>query len=290
MFEIMAVDRADIIEAQFLEQGAAGRHTARELVGLLGRLVQRAGQLARQLLGHVAQAQKLAARHQSGEIGGQATDRRRDRHVIVVEDDDQTVAGLARIVHRLIGHAGRHGAVADHGDALARLVLHLVGDGKAERCADRGRAVRRAERVIFGFGALGEAAEATALAQGANAIAPAGQYLVRIALMAHVPDQLVVGRVEHIMDGGGQFHDTQARPQMAPGHADGGDGFGAQFIGQLAELVGLQLAQVGGDLDGVEQRRGRIGHGELPTRFPAPSRTLTSCRGAPNLQSGKRRG
>src|SRR3546814_7477380 len=48
MVEIMPVDRADIIEAELLEERSAHRHAARELVGLLCRLVQRVRQLARE--------------------------------------------------------------------------------------------------------------------------------------------------------------------------------------------------------------------------------------------------
>ena len=49
----------------------------------------------------------------------------------------------------------------------------------------------------------------------ADAVAAAGDDLVRIALVADVPDQLVVGRVEHIMDGDGQLDDAEARAQDA---------------------------------------------------------------------------
>ncbi len=58
LVEIMPVDRPDIIETQLLEEGAAHRHAARELVGLLGRLVQRRGQLAREALGELAQLEE----------------------------------------------------------------------------------------------------------------------------------------------------------------------------------------------------------------------------------------
>ena len=255
LVQIMAIDRPDIIEAQFLEQGAAHRHAARKLVGLARRIMQRPGQLARQLLGEIAQAQKLPARHQPREIARKAANRRRDRHVIVVEDDDQAIARRLRIVHRLIGHARRHRAVADDGNALAGPVLHLIGDGKAQRRADRGRAMRRAERIIVGFGPLGEARQPATLAQGADAVAPPGQYLVRIALVADIPHQLVARRIEHIMDRGGQFHHAQARPQMATRHAHGGNHFLPQFIGQLPQLFGLQGAQIGRPDDLVEQRR-----------------------------------
>ena len=97
--------------------------------------------------------QIFARRHQPRQRVAQRPDRRRDRHVIVVEDDDQPVAGVMGIVHRLIGHAGAHRAVADHRDRPARLAGQLVGDGEAERGGDAGRAVRRAERVIFALAA-----------------------------------------------------------------------------------------------------------------------------------------
>ena len=123
--------------------------------------------------------------------------------------------------------------------------------------------MRRAEGIIVAFGAPGEAGQAAALAQGADAVAPAGQDLVRVALMANIPDEFVIGRIEHIMDRRGQLHHAQARPQMATGDAHGSDGFGAQFVGQLAQLFGLQLAQVGRPDDLVEQRGfGAISHDE----------------------------
>ena len=99
-------------------------------------------------------------RNQPREIGRQPADRRRDRHVVVVEDHDQPVARLLGVVHRLVGHARAHRAVADHRDALARRARQLVGHGKAERRADRGRGMRRAERIVFALAALGEAATA----------------------------------------------------------------------------------------------------------------------------------
>src|SRR5256885_9187407 len=45
--EIMAVDRADIIEAELLEEGAAGDHAARIFFGALGDAQHRLGQMLR---------------------------------------------------------------------------------------------------------------------------------------------------------------------------------------------------------------------------------------------------
>lgn len=49
--------------------------------------------------------------------------------------------------------------------------------------------MRRAERIVVAFAALGEAGQAAAGAQRADAVAPAGEDLVRIGLVADVPDQ-----------------------------------------------------------------------------------------------------
>ena len=56
--------------------------------------------------------------------------------------------------------------------------------------------MRGAEGVVFALGALGEAGEPAALTQGADAVAPAGQDLVGIGLVADVPDQPVGRGVE----------------------------------------------------------------------------------------------
>ena len=62
---------------------------------------------------------------------------------------------------------------------------------------------------------------------------------MRIALVADVPHQPVVRRVEHVVERGRQFHHAQAGAEMAAGGADGGDHFLAQFVRELAELVGV---------------------------------------------------
>ena len=116
MVEIVPVDRPDIIKAELLEQRAAGDVVARVLDRARDGAVERLGQMPGQLLADVAQLQIGAARTQSRQISRHGADRRRNRHVVVVEDHDQPLVARAGIVHRLIGHARRHGAVADHAD------------------------------------------------------------------------------------------------------------------------------------------------------------------------------
>src|SRR5207302_649521 len=82
------------------------------------------------------------------------------------------------VVHRLIGHAGAHRAVADHRDDVALFALEVARHGHAEPRGNRGRTVRRAKRVVFAFRSLGEPRQPAALADRADAIAAAGDDLV----------------------------------------------------------------------------------------------------------------
>ena len=80
-----------------------------------------------------------------------------------------------------------------------------------------------AERVVFALGPAGEAREPPFLPQGADAAAAAGDDLVRVGLVADVPDQPVLRRVEDIVKGDGEFDDAEARAEMASGDGHGRD-------------------------------------------------------------------
>ena len=195
---------------------------------------------------------------QPREIGRQRADRRRDRHVVVVENDDQARIHRAGVVHRLVGHAGRHGAVADDADDVVRLPGEVARHRHAEAGGDRGRGMRSTEAVVFAFGALGEARESTALPQRADLVAPRGQNLVRIGLMAYIPDQPVARRVEYVVQRDGQFDDAEAGPEVAAGDRDGIDGFGAQLVRNLPQLPARPGAAGRRGFDGVEERCGML--------------------------------
>jgi hypothetical protein len=100
-------------------------------------------------------------------------------------------------------------------------------------------------------------------AQRAHALAAAGQHLVRIALVADVPDQAVFRRVEDGVQGDGQFDGAEVGRQVAAGLRDRVDQEGAQFGRQLRQLLAVQSAQVGRAVDGFKQGVGML-ISELP--------------------------
>ena len=104
--------------------------------------------------------------------------------------------------------------------------------------------MRGAERIVFALGALGETGQAAARPQGADAVAAIGQDLVRIGLVADVPNQAVLGRVEDVMQRHRQLDHAEAGAEMAAGHGDSVDGLLAQLVRHLAKLARFELSEV----------------------------------------------
>src|SRR5262249_34688231 len=130
--------------------------------------------------------------------------------------------------------------------------------------------------------ALGEAGESAALPERADAVAAARQDLVRIGLMTDVPDDLVIGRVEHMVERNRELDHAESRAQMPAGLGDGVDRLGAKLVGELLQLGEAQAFQVGWRADAVKDRPlGRNRHGLGPP--PVPSIKSSSARSAEGL-------
>ncbi len=103
-----------------------------------------------------------------------------------------------------------------------------------------------AKRVVFTFAASRERREAILLLDGVQSIATAGQHFVRIGLMANVPHQAVLRRVEDIMQSYRELHGAQAGGEVTAHLAHGVDQILAQLRGDLRQLAGRELTQIGG--------------------------------------------
>ncbi len=126
------------------------------------------------------------------------------------------------------------------------------------------------ERIEIAFGAPGETRQAAILPQGSDAVPPASEYLVGIALMTDVPDEPVMRCVKHMMQGDGQFDDTEACTQMSTGLGNRVDHLCAQLRGQLRKLTVVQRAQIRHLPDRVEE-------GSVGLHIPAVFQTHLFC-------------
>ncbi len=66
--------------------------------------------------------------------------------------------------------------------------------------------MRGAEGVVFALAAARKTRDTVQLTQRVHPVAATGQNLVRIGLMPDIPYDAVVRRIEHVMQGDGQFH------------------------------------------------------------------------------------
>ena len=99
-----------------------------------------------------------------------------------------------------------------------------------------------AEGVVGALDAPREARDAVLHAQPRHAFAAPGQHLVGVALVADVPDQAVVGRIEDVVQGHREFHRAEVRRQMAAGARHRSDEESAQLVDQRRQLLAAQLA------------------------------------------------
>ena len=104
--------------------------------------------------------------------------------------------------------------------------------------------MRGAEGIVRALLAAGEPGQAAALAQGAHALAPPGQDLVRIGLVAHVPDQLVARGVKDGVKRHRKLDHAEPGAEVAAGTRNDVDHVGAQLVGQAAQVFLFQLSDV----------------------------------------------
>jgi hypothetical protein len=206
------------------------------------------------LLDAFARVPPLRVQAHAREVARQGADVGGDRHAVVVEDDDDRRAQPAGLVDRLERDAAGHRAVADHGDDVAGVdvaaQLHslLEPDG----VADRRRRVTGAHDVVLGLGDRAERGQALVLADRRQLVATAGQHLVGIGLMAHVPHELVARRVQQRVQRHGELARAEVCAEVAADRPDRIDDVLADLLGDLGELLLTASVEVLRSVDRVQ--------------------------------------
>ena len=262
--QVVTIDRAGVMETHLLKRGGGHEHAFPLFFPAFDKAGRGAAALVTEdLLAALAQRIEGAAGGGAAEHLGQPADGFGDGHVVVVEDDQHIglLIHAAGMGQRLEGHPGSHRAIADHRHRLAAVATGLVGNGHAQRGGDRGGGMTDAKGVVFTFLALRERCHAVLLLDGVDAVAAAGEDLVRIGLVADIPHQLVHRGVVQVVQRHGQFDHAQAGSKMATTPAYRFDQVGPQFFGHANQLVFSEAAQVMGRLDARKARiAGRIDH------------------------------
>ena len=115
------------------------------------------------------------------------------------------------VVQRLEGNAVGQRRVAEDADHVFVRCRVVAGRAHAQRGGQRGAGVARAVAIVLALGAQREAVQAVGGADRGETVLAAGQQLVDIDLMADVPDEFVLGRVEDVVQREGQFDHAEVR-------------------------------------------------------------------------------
>ncbi len=256
--DVVSVDDPHVGDPELLEE------QARRPVGLDRRLdlgaealdapAEPERQLRQCLLDVLAGVVEPRVEAEAVEVVGQGADVRRDRHAVVVEDDHDRRLQAARLLERLVGDAAGQGAVADHGDDLAvgtDPAAHRLLE--ADRVADRGRGVSGAHDVVRRLGDRAERGEAAVLADRRQPVPAAGQDLVRVRLMADVPEDLVPRRLHEAVQRDRQLAGAEVGAEVAADLADRVDDQLTGLLRELLQLLVVEALQVGRPIDPVEE-------------------------------------
>ena len=233
----------------------------------------------------LAQTSERGVEADTVEIELEGADVGADGHLVVVEDHDQGRAQVPGLVHRLEGDAAGQRPVAEHADDVAvRHTGELGGLDEPQPVADGRRRVAGTDDVVRRLAAIGKAGDPPVLADGAERVTAAGEQLVGVALVTHVPDDLVVRALQHAVQRHGELHGAKAGGEMAADLADARQNRLAHFPRKERQLALGELLEVGGvgDLVQIPHRRTSIAPG------PADGRPLcVSAGGGGCTRSGR---
>ena len=296
-FDVVAVEGPDVVDAEVLEErpglevlaqgGGGGLEALLELVGhrhALDELLE-AGPLAPVLRVDAHPGHRVGEPRHGGGVGA----------AVVVEHDDGLAARVAQVVEPLERHAAGHRPVADDGDHAAlgagldaavvgRGGAELDGGGQAVGVAHHRRGVAVLDPVVHALGAAGVAREAAPLAEPDEVVAPAGDDLVDVGLVAGVPEEQVARRVEHPVQGECELHGAEVGAEVAAGPGDGVDDELADLDGEGRELGVGEPPDVVGPGDGLEDHVVANGTSRPPRR---PTRRIpVRCRCATRHADG----
>ena len=215
------------------------------LAGELDHLLADVGDAPEELLHVLPELGDPAARHDLVEVGRKGAHVGRNRHLVVVQDDDEVLLAVARPVEPFEGHARRHGPVADDGDDLEVFALEAARFRDPGRGRDRGAAVAHAEDVVDALLASREAADTAAFAQRVELVPPAGDEFVGVGLVTHIPDDLVPGGIEDVVEGKGELHGAKRGGQVAAVFGAGLDDDPADVLREDFKLLLAEQLDVG---------------------------------------------
>ena len=232
----MAVNGAEVWDIEAFEHLAGRQDHSDTLFNPFDRLVNRLADdrhVLKDIMSGPAQVLVCLAQPDFGEVFCHRALCRVDGHRVVIEHDKQLPLDETKIVERLEGNAVNDTGIADEGDDFTVFLLLGLPQRHTDCGCYGGASVAYDELVIDAFGGVGKAAYAVCLAEEPETVFPAGNDFMRVALVADVPEELVLLEIEDVVQGQGQLDDAEIAGKVAAGPGDGAEDEAAYFVGQF---------------------------------------------------------
>ena len=195
----------------------------------------------------------------AGEVAAETADSLVDADAVVVENDEDVGFGDTGVVESLESLTTGHGAVADDGNMLPLgVALQCGSGGHAEGSTDGGGAVASAKGVEGRLVDAGETAKTAIRAYGWEKVATTGDDFVGVGLVADIPDEFVVGGVEDVVEGEGEFDSAKRGGEMTRVECEGMDDVVTQFETELFEVGDGECPEVVDGVDAAEDDAGEF--------------------------------
>ena len=160
-------------------------------------------------------------RAQTGKIAVHATEILGDRHLIVVDDDDEITALFGSVVQSFESDRRAQRTVADDGDDVADFacsrsgMLHITCFGKTAGKGDGRAGMAQHEGIMLAFQRIGETRHLAEPRLVQIRLGAPGKHLVHVALVGDIENETVTWRTEHAVQRHGKLHHAKIRTDVA---------------------------------------------------------------------------
>ena len=245
--QLVSVHRTDIAQPQFFKKDARHKQALGRTFDFLDTAYDLAAgrQFPQRHFGKRLETVVAAARDDPVQIIRDRSHRLGDRHLVVIDHDDQVFAGRAHIVERFHGKSADQRTVSYNRHHPSVFSETLIGCLESEGGGNRGPRMAAHKRIIFRFCRRWKSRKSVAAADRCKTIPAPRQQFMCISLMSHVPQDLVFREIEHPVQRHRQFHDSQICSQVSPVLRHRLHDLLAQFPAQLRQLVRFQLFHIG---------------------------------------------
>ena len=122
---------------------------------------------------------------------------------------------MTGVVDRLQCHPAGQGSIPDHSDALEILTTVVSGKGHAQGRGNRCTGVPSTEVVEGTFATFEITGDTILLSEGVEVVEATGDQLVRVGLVAHIPDDPISVEIQGLIKSQRQLDNAEAWTQMS---------------------------------------------------------------------------